>query len=93
MRIIHTGDLNIKNKMDQQTNEKVLKFINEIKDSDADLLLVAGDIVESGLEDDYYKAVEIFEMLSIEKGIMLYLVIYCLQKCQVIIIKEMCETL
>ena len=67
MRIIHTGDLNIKNKMDQQTNEKVLKFINEMKDSDADLLLVAGDIVESGLEEDYYKAVEIFEMLSIEK--------------------------
>jgi len=36
-------------------------------DSNADLLVVAGDIVESGLEDDYYKAAEIFEMLSIEK--------------------------
>jgi Icc protein len=67
MRIIHTGDLNIKEKMDQQTNEKVFKFINEIKESNADLLVVAGDIVESGLEDDYYKAAEIFEMLSIEK--------------------------
>lgn len=67
MRIIHTGDLNIKEKMDQQTNEKVFKFINEIKDSDADLLVVTGDIVESGLEDDYYKAVEIFDLVSIEK--------------------------
>jgi Icc protein len=67
MRIIHTGDLNIKEKMDQGTNEKVLKFINEIKDSDADLMVITGDIVESGLEDDYYKAVELFDLLSIEK--------------------------
>lgn len=67
MRIIHTGDLNIKEKMDQTINENVLKFISEVKDSDADLLVVAGDIVESGLEDDYYEAIEIFNRISIEK--------------------------
>jgi Icc protein len=67
MRILHAGDLNIKAKMDQKTNENVLKFISEVKDSDADLLVVAGDIVESGLENDYYEAIEIFDRLSIEK--------------------------
>lgn len=67
MRILHTGDLNIKEKMDQTINENVLKFISEVKDSDADLLVVAGDIVESGLEDDYYEAIEIFNRISIEK--------------------------
>lgn len=67
MRILHTGDLNIKEKMDQTTNENILKFISEVKDSNADLLVVAGDIVESGLEEDYYEAIEIFNRLSIEK--------------------------
>jgi 3',5'-cyclic AMP phosphodiesterase CpdA len=60
MRIIHTGDLNITEKMDQKTNENVMKFISEVKDSKGDLLIVAGDIVESGLEEDYYKALELF---------------------------------
>lgn len=67
MRILHTGDLNIKEKMDQTTNENILKFTSEVKDSNADLLVVAGDIVESGLEEDYYEAIEIFNRLSIEK--------------------------
>lgn len=67
MRIIHTGDLNITEKMDQKTNENVMKFISEVKDSKGDLLIVAGDIVESGLEEDYYKALELFKTLSVEK--------------------------
>jgi len=67
MRILHTGDLNIRAEMEQIINENVLKFISEVKDSDADLLVVAGDIVESGLEDEYYEAIEIFDRLSIEK--------------------------
>jgi 3',5'-cyclic AMP phosphodiesterase CpdA len=67
MRIIHTGDLNIKATMDHKTSENVIKFFSEVKDSDADLLVVAGDIVESGLEDDYYKALDFFEQLSVEK--------------------------
>ena len=40
MRIIHTGDLNITEKMDQKTNENVMKFISEVKDSKGDLLIV-----------------------------------------------------
>jgi len=67
MRILHTGDLNIKAHMDQTLHENVFKFMSEVKDSDADLLVVAGDIVESGLEDDYYEAIELFERLSVEK--------------------------
>jgi len=67
MRILHTGDLNIKAKMDQRINENVLKFISEVKDSDADLLIVAGDIVESGLEEDYYEAVELLDRIAVEK--------------------------
>jgi len=67
MRILHTGDLNITAHMDQKMNENVLKFLSEVKSSGADLLIVAGDIVESGLEDDYHKAIEIFDSLSVEK--------------------------
>ena len=67
MRIIHTGDLNIKENMDQDRSEKFFKFISEIKESGADLLIVAGDIVESGLEDDYYQAIKFFDMAPIEK--------------------------
>ena len=67
MRILHTGDLNIKEHMDQKMNDTLLKFLSEVKDSGADILVVAGDIVESGLEEDYHKAIEIFESLSVEK--------------------------
>ena len=67
MRILHKGDLNIKAKMDKRINENVLKFISEVKDSDADLLVVAGDIVESGLEEDYYEAIELLDRIAIEK--------------------------
>lgn len=67
MRILHTGDLNITAHMDQKMNENLLKFLSEAKNSGADLLIVAGDIVESGLEEDYYKAIEIFDSLSVEK--------------------------
>ena len=67
MRIIHTGDLNIKKNSDSKTNKKILNFINEVKDSNADLLVVTGDIVASGLEEDYNEAVSIFNMASIEK--------------------------
>jgi len=67
MRILHTGDLNITAHMNQMMNENLLKFLSEVKNSGADLLIVAGDIVESGLEEDYYKAIEIFDSLSVEK--------------------------
>ena len=67
MRILHTGDLNIKATMDKTIHENVLKFISEVNDSDASLLVVAGDIVESGLEEDYYEALEVFDKTSIEK--------------------------
>ena len=67
MRILHTGDLNITAHMDQKMNETLLKFLSEVKYSGADILVVAGDIVESGLEEDYYKAIEIFDSLPVEK--------------------------
>ena len=67
MKILHTGDLNITAHMDQKMNETLLKFLSEVKNSGADILVVAGDIVESGLEEDYYKAIEIFDSLSVEK--------------------------
>ena len=67
MRILHTGDLNIKAHMDQKMNENLLKFLSEVKNAEADLLIIAGDIVESGLEDDYYKALALFEEVLIEK--------------------------
>ena len=55
MRIIHTGDINIRKNTDKKTFKRVFKFINEVKDSDADLLIIAGDIVASGLEEDSRK--------------------------------------
>lgn len=59
--------MNIKENMDQKTSEKLFEFISEVCDSEADLLVIAGDIVESGVEDDYYQAIEILDMVPIEK--------------------------
>lgn len=67
MRIIHTGDLNISERMNQEANLKIHQLINEIKESNSNLVVIAGDIVKDGAEEDYIKANELFDKIKTEK--------------------------
>ena len=67
MRILHTGDLNIMKNSRKSAYDKIFRFVSEVKDSNADLLIVAGDIVAGGIEEDYREALDIFSKIAIEK--------------------------
>ncbi|MFQ6051224.1 MAG: metallophosphoesterase family protein [Candidatus Hydrothermarchaeota archaeon] len=66
MKIIHTGDLDISYNMNEEKEYRLKCFLNEIEKSDADLLVIAGDIVETGIEKNYEKASEVLGKINIE---------------------------
>ena len=69
MKIAHTGDLDISSRMGKYQEHMIECLVNEVNQSDVDLLAITGDIVKTGIEREYRKASKILDKIHKEKAI------------------------